>query len=293
MNILITGGLGQLANALKKNKRKNINNKFFFTSKKNLDITNYKEIKNFIIEKKINIIINCAAYTDVDKAQINRKIANKVNNLSVKNLAILSKKYKVLLIQISTDYVFSSNSKKYFYENDTRSPINHYGITKLKGENQIFKYKPNSIIIRTSWLYSEFSNNFVKTIYNLIKKGRNIELKNNSYGSPTNANDLAKFIYLILSKKYLFLFEKNLVFHYSNLGCISRYLFIKKIIQYSKVSENIKIIKKLPLDSSYNIRPACSCIRSNNLNIIKEFNYIKWDKSLLRCINKIKKNEKN
>ena len=293
MNILITGGLGQLAKALKMNKKKNIYYKYFFTSRKKLDITNYNEVENFIIKKKINVIINCAAYTDVDNAQINRKIANKVNNLSVKNLAILSKKYKVLLIQISTDYVFSSDSIKCFYENDTKSPINYYGLTKLKGENQIFKYKPNSIIIRTSWLYSEFSNNFVKTIYNLISKGRNIELKNNSYGSPTNANDLAKFIYLTLSKKYLFLFEKNHVFHYSNFGCISRYLFIKKIIQYSKVGKNIKIIKKLPLDSYYDIRPTCSCIGSNNLKIIKELNYNKWDKSLLRCINKIKKNEKN
>lgn len=293
-SILVTGGSGQLAQALKKNKIKKNKFIYFFTSKKKLDICKYKEIESFIIKNKINIIINCAAFTDVDLAEINVNKANKVNNLSVKNLSLICIKYKILLVQISTDYVFNGNKKKFFFEYDKSLPKNKYGLTKLMGEKQILNYDIDSVIIRTSWLYSEFSNNFVKNIFNIINKNKNIELRNNSYGSPTYADDLAKFIYLVLSKKkYLFLFKKNYIFHFANLGCISRYQFVKKIIEFSKI-KNIKIIKSFPDKNIKNIRPNCSCLKSKNLKIIKEFKYIKWDKSLLKCINKLKKiNEKN
>ena len=293
-SILVTGGSGQLAQALKKNKIKKNKFKYFFTSKKKLDICKYKEIESFIIKNKINIIINCAAFTNVDLAEINVTKANKVNNLSVKNLSLICIKYKILLVQISTDYVFNGNKKKFFFEYDKSLPKNKYGLTKLMGEKQILGYDIDSIIIRTSWLYSEFSNNFVKNIFNIINKNKNIELRNNSYGSPTYADDLAKFIYLVLSKKkYLFLFKKNYIFHFANLGCISRYQFVKKIIEFSQI-KNIKIIKSYSNKNIKNIRPNCSCLKSKNLKIIKEFKYIKWDKSLLKCINKLKKiNEKN
>ncbi len=292
MNILITGSSGQLGQALKNKKIKTKSYKYFFKSKNNLDVTKYKKIHEFIIKNKISVIINCAAYTNVDNAENFKIKANKINNLSVKNLSLISKKYKILLIQISTDYIFSSNKKKIFFENDLKNPKNYYGITKLRAENQILKYKPLAIIIRTSWLYSEFSNNFVKTIFNLIQKRKNIELNNNAYGSPTNANDLANFIYLTLSKKYLFIFKENIIFHYSNKGCISRYQFIKKIIEFSKIRKKIKIIKKYSSNKNTNIRPCCSCLRGKNFKIIKEFKYIKWDKSLLKCINKLNKNAK-
>lgn len=292
MNILVTGGEGQLGLAIKNNIPNNQKNNFFFTSKKNINIDNYKKLELFIKKNNIKLIINCAAYTDVDKSERNFNKANKVNNLALKKIALISKNHNLFLVHISTDYVFNGNKKKYFNELAEEYPKNIYGLSKLNGEKQILQIKPKAIIIRTSWLYSEYSKNFVKSIFNKIMNDQDIVLLNNSYGSPTNANDLAKFIYKIANNsEYKFLFDTNKILHFSNKGCVSRYEFVKKIIIFSKHKKNIKLIKKSYVNSKNSIRPFCSCLNSIRLEKIKGFKYNKWENSLLKCIKVLKKNE--
>lgn len=292
MNILVTGGEGQLGISIKNNIPKNTKNNFFFTSKKEINIDNFKKLDLFIKKNNIKLIINCAAYTNVDKSEINLNTANKVNNLALKKIALLCKNNNIFLIHISTDYVFNSNKKKYFNECSEVNPKNIYGMSKLDGEKQILRLKPQAIIIRTSWLYSEYSKNFVKSIYNKIINGQDIVLVNNSYGSPTNANDLAKFVLIIANNsKYKFLFDTNKIFHFSNKGCVSRYELVKKIIIFSKNEKNVKLIKKSLSNSKNSIRPFCSCLNSIRLKKIKGFKYRKWENSLLKCIKILKKNE--
>lgn len=292
MNILVTGGEGQLGLAIKNNIPNNQKNNFFFTSKKNINIDNYKKLELFIKKNNIKLIINCAAYTDVDKSERNFNKANKVNNLALKKIALISKNHNLFLVHISTDYVFNGNKKKYFNELAEEYPKNIYGLSKLNGEKQILQIKPKAIIIRTSWLYSEYSKNFVKSIFNKIMNDQDIVLLNNSYGSPTNANDLAKFIYKIANNsEYKFLFDTNKILHFSNKGCVSRYEFVKKIIIFSKHKKNIKLIKKSYVNSKNSIRPFCSCLNSIRLEKIRGFKYNKWENSLLKCIKVLKKNE--
>jgi dTDP-4-dehydrorhamnose reductase len=292
MNILVTGGKGQLGISIKNNIPKNTKNNFFFTSKKEINIDNFKKLDLFIKKNKIKLIINCAAYTNVDKSEINLNTANKVNNLALKKIALLCKNNNIFLVHISTDYVFNSNKKKYFNELAEVNPKNIYGTSKLDGEKQILRTKPKAIIIRTSWLYSEYSKNFVKSVYNKIRNGQDIVLVNNSYGSPTNANDLARFILKITNNsKNKVLFDTNKIFHFSNKGCISRYEFVKKIIIFSENKKNVKLIKKSFANSKNSIRPFCSCINSIRLKNIKGFKYSKWENSLLKCIKVLKKNE--
>lgn len=286
-NILITGASGQLGLALKKNIPTKNNFNLFFLSKKKLSIVNSSKLEKFFIKNNINLLINCAAFTNVDESEINKKLSNNINNLSLIKISKLVKKYNIYLIHISTDYVFSSNTKKFFNESATPNPKNYYGTTKLNGEKNIIIIKPYAIIIRTSWLYSEFSKNFVKTIFNLIIKKKDIYLNNNSYGSPTNANDLAKFIYKVANySKYKFFYKENYIFHFSNEGCVSRYNFTKKIALYAGIKSKINVIKSNPIQNE--IRPKCSCLKSKNLNKISDFKYIKWDKSLLKCVKELK-----
>jgi len=219
-NILVTGSSGQLGNELKKISSEFNEYKFIFMGKNKLDISNSQLIENTIQKNKIDIIINCAAYTDVKKAEENRELANLVNNLSVDNLAKICFKEDIKLIHISTDYVFDGIKKCEYTEADIPNPINFYGLSKLNGEISMLKYDlKQSIIIRTSWLYSELDNNFVSKIYSKIKSKNNINVIENEFGSPTNAKDLALAILQIIPKL------KNIeteIYHYSNMGICSR-----------------------------------------------------------------------
>ena len=292
MNILITGSSGQLGQAIKKNFSFQKKYKIFLYSKKKLNINNYEKINKLISRENIFLIINCAAFTNVDKAELKKKEANKINNQALYNISKVVRSNDILLIHISTDYVYNSERKILIEENFTTNPKNYYGLTKLKGEKQILKIKPKAIIIRTSWLYSEFSSNFVKNIIKKIDLNEQINLNNNSYGSPTNANDLAKFIIKILKTKgYTNFFEKNAIFNFSNSGCINRYKFVKRIINLYNPKYNHKVLLKISNDNNSYIRPKCSCISSKYAKKIFKFNDLKWDKSLIKCIKDIKKKE--
>ncbi len=268
----MTGGNGQLGSEIKELSSSFTNDSFFFTDTSNLDITNHAVVTAFIKTNNIDVIVNCAAYTAVDKAESEPELADAINHLAVKNLAIIAKERGAKLIHISTDYVFDGTGHKPYVETDIPNPQSVYGQTKLDGELAIQAVNPsNSIIIRTSWVYSNFGSNFVKTMLRLGKEHEKINVVSDQIGSPTYAGDLAKAILEILPQIKN---EQVAIYHYTNSGICSWSDFAKAIFeikgmevmvhpiltsqyptlakrpQYS-VLENSKIKKKFNLNMSY------------------------------------------
>ena len=220
MRILITGKNGQLGKSLHKLvSEKKYDNEFIFVGREELDLSNNNSIINYFDNHdKFDIIINCAAYTAVDKAEEEVKLANQINYLAVRQLAEIAKAQKAKLIHISTDYVFDGESNKSYTEADETNPINVYGKTKLAGEKALQAIMlTNAIIIRTSWVYSEYGNNFVKTMLNLGKERNELNVVSDQIGSPTYATDLAGVILEIIDNKdYQDKKQSTEVYHYSN-----------------------------------------------------------------------------
>ncbi|CAA6824478.1 MAG: dTDP-4-dehydrorhamnose reductase (EC [uncultured Sulfurovum sp.] len=239
-NILVTGSKGQLGSELQELINQYSYN-FFFTNRKTLDITNSKQVNQFIENNQIDVILNCAAYTSVDLAEENKKVANLVNHLAVKNLAKITKEKQIKLIHISTDYIFNGENFKPYSEIDPAMPKNTYGETKLNGENAIKAINPkHTIIIRTSWVYSSFGNNFVKTMLSLGKKQKDLKIIFDQVGTPTYAKDLAITILNIIPQ----LKNNNVeVYHYSNEGVVSWYDFAKKIMEIENINCHISPIE--------------------------------------------------
>ena len=236
MFVLVTGASGQLGKSLNRFVENNIlNHQFVFATREQLDLSNFKNVRRFIEKNQFNIIINCAAYTSVDKAQIEKEQANLVNHLSVKNIAEVARDNHIKLIHISTDYVFDGSKLASYDETDNTSPLNVYGKTKLDGENAILSIMElNAIIIRASWVYSEHGNNFVNTILILSQKKDKLNIVSDQIGSPTNAKDLAGAIVSIINnKKFYETDTPSEVFHYSNDGECSWYDFAKEIVSLS------------------------------------------------------------
>jgi len=236
----------------------------------------------------INTIINCAAYTAVDKAQTEEESANKINHLAVENIAQLSKELKIKLIHISTDYVFNGENYRPYTEADTTKPQSIYGQTKLDGENSMLEINPeNSIIIRTSWVYSSFGNNFVKTMLRLGSDKEELGVIFDQVGTPTYARDLAKTILNIIPKIDN---EKVVVYHYSNEGVLSWYDFAKEIMKMGKLNCKVNPIetKDYPTPAK---RPPYSIL--NKSKIKKDFDIIipYWKDSLKECLKELSGNE--
>jgi dTDP-4-dehydrorhamnose reductase len=236
MFVLVTGASGQLGRSLNHLANKsNLHNQFFFATREHLDLLNFKNVRLFVEKNKFDVIINCAAYTSVDKAEVEIEEANLVNNLAVKNISKIAKDNCIKLIHISTDYVFDGLKLQTYDEKDDPSPLNVYGKTKLDGEVAILSImKLNAIIIRTSWVYSEYGNNFVDTILNLGQKKDQLNIVSDQIGTPTNAKDLAGAIISIINNKRFYENDKpSEIFHYSNEGECSWYEFAKEIINIS------------------------------------------------------------
>ena len=280
LNILITGSKGQLGSEITKLSY-NYKYNFFFTDKAELDITNQQSIQAYIEKNNINSIINCAAYTAVDKAEEEKNLADKINHQAVKYLAKISQEKNIKLIHISTDYVFDGKNFRPYVETDRTHPNGIYGKTKLDGEQAIQKINPNnSMIIRTSWVYSSFGANFVKTMLRLGKERDSLGVIFDQVGSPTYAKDLAKTILNILPK----IENKNVeIYNYSNEGVLSWYDFAKEIMRMAKIDCNINPIetKEYPTPAT---RPHYSLLNKNKIK--KEFNIIIpfWKDSLDECL---------
>ena len=199
-NILVTGSNGQLGSEIKELSKEYSYN-FFFTNRTNIDITSKENIKDFCQTNNINVIINCAAYTAVDKAESDEINADLINRKAVKKLSLVSKELNIKLIHISTDYVFDGRNFKPYCEEFQTNPQGIYGKTKLNGENEMRDINPkNSIIIRTSWVYSSFGNNFVKTMLRLGREKESLGVIFDQIGTPTYARDLAKVILDVIPK---------------------------------------------------------------------------------------------
>ena len=224
--ILLTGANGQLGSELRV-LSVNSNHEFLFTDVAELDITNREAVDNYVSEHGAEIIVNCAAYTNVDKAEDDTEMADNINHLAVKNLAEVSAKYKLTLIHISTDYVFDGSKNTPYLETDATAPLGVYGHTKLDGEKAVTDSGCDYLIIRTSWLYSSFGNNFVKTMRRLTAEKDSLKVVFDQVGTPTYAGDLAQAILKIIdSGKYT---DNAGIYHFSNEGVCSWYDFAIEI----------------------------------------------------------------
>jgi len=283
-NVLVTGSNGQLGSELKALASNDTH--FFFTDKENLDITNQDALKAYIEINYITAIINCAAYTAVDKAEDDTVQADNINHIAVKYLAQIAKDKELPLIHISTDYVFDGRHYKPYIESDTTNPNTIYGKTKLDGERIIQEINPkNTIIIRTSWVYSAYGNNFVKTMLRLGKERDFLNVIFDQVGSPTYAKDLAKAILDILPKIDN---DKVEIYHYSNEGVCSWYDFAKSIFTLSNLDCHVNPIetKDYPTPAA---RPHYSLL--NKAKIKNDFSITipHWEQSLKRCLENLEK----
>ena len=235
INILVTGSNGQLGKSIKDMEHKHSNFNFIFTDYQELDISDFNSVENFFKNNSIDFCINCAAYTAVDQAENNPEDAYQINELGVKNLATVIKNNQTILIHISTDFVFDGTKKEPYTEADSTNPLNVYGDSKLKGETHIQTILTNYFIIRTSWLYSEHGNNFVKTMLRLASEKNEIQVVNDQIGSPTYAKDLAEFILWIISENI----NDYGLYHYCNSGSISWYEFTLNIFKILNIHTKV------------------------------------------------------
>lgn len=285
MNILITGANGQLGTEMKNLLSEDSINNSFFTDKDELDITDLKAIDNFIKTNSITHIVNCAAYTAVDKAEDDLILCSKLNIDAVSNLVSAAQSNDCKLIHISTDYVFDGKNYHPYKEDDKTDPQSVYGTTKLEGERLITdNMKDTAIIIRTSWLYSPYGHNFVKTMINLGKEKGSINVVSDQIGTPTYAKDLAKAIILILKAPEW----KAGTYHFSNEGAISWYDFTKAIHRIA----GIKNCKVNPIASHNYITPAkrpfYSVLDKSKIKSTFNFEIPYWEDSLEDCIKQLK-----
>lgn len=259
--VLVTGADGQLGSEIRQ-----LRAEFVYTDRKELDITDFKAVEDYVSSNGINAIINCAAYTAVDKAETDKEAAYNINCIGVKNLAAVAKKYNAKMIHISTDYVFDGKNHKPYIESDATNPQSVYGQTKLDGEKALLEINPNnSIIIRTSWVYSSFGANFVKSILRLARERDELGIVFDQIGSPTYAKDLAKAIIEILEKLQN---DKTQIYNYSSEGVVSWYDFAKEIVRMSGIECHLKPIESIEYPTPAS-RPHFSVL--NKAKIKKEF----------------------
>ncbi|WP_309609607.1 dTDP-4-dehydrorhamnose reductase [Flavobacterium sp.] len=246
MVVLVTGASGQLGQSLQYIAKDYNDCEFIFASSQEFDITNQEQVNLFFKKTKIDFCINTAAYTAVDKAETETEKAHAINVLGSKYLAIACKNNKVKLIHISTDFVFDGTSAKPYLETDTTNPLGVYGATKLKGELEIMHNMSDYFIIRTSWVYSQFGNNFMKTMLRLASERDSLNIVSDQIGSPTNAVDLAKAIMNIVchtdrSRSANFQPEFG-IYNFSNEGNASWYDFAAAIFKINNISIEVNPI---------------------------------------------------
>ena len=297
MRILVTGKNGQLGRSIQKlvNSGTKIDNNqspnnFIFVGREELDLSSESSIRHYFGNNKFDIIINCAAYTQVDRAEQEAELANQINHLAVKQLASIASNQRAKLLHISTDYVFDGASNKPYIETDIPNPVNVYGKTKLAGEQALQTVMPiNAIIIRTSWLYSEYGNNFVKTMLRLGKERDEISVVSDQIGSPTYATDLADAIFEIIKhKKFRDIGQTTQTYHYSNEGEISWYEFAKEIFKIEKIECEVNSIatKQYPTPAK---RPRNTIMKKDKIVEVFNIKISNWKSSLNTCITILKK----
>jgi dTDP-4-dehydrorhamnose reductase len=279
--ILVTGSNGQLGEELRTLATAYPAYQFLFVSKEDLPIDQYDMVSKYFAEHAIDFCINCAAYTAVDKAESEREKAFSINADAVGNLAAVCKTHHTRLIHISTDYVFDGSADQPYKESDKTSPVSVYGESKLKGEQLALENDPSSVIIRTSWLYSSYKNNFVKTMLRLMKEKDSINVVNDQFGCPTYAADLAKVILQIISSGMSI--EKAGIYHYTNSGITNWYEFAVAI---NKLSDNRCIVNPIPTVQypTPAKRPHYSVMDTDKIKQAFQVAIPGWEDSLQKCL---------
>ncbi len=284
MKIIVFGACGQLGKVLQK-LLPNVEETKFFTQE-DCDILNYRHVQSIIQELKPKFIINAAAYTNVEKAEEEEELATQINALAVENMAKIASQEKVFMFHISTDYVFDGQKNTPYTEEDKTNPLSVYGKTKAMGEELFFKNIEAGLVIRTSWLYSEFNPNFVFSILNLAKNNKEIQIVDDQIGTPTNANELANFIIHIINNKKM-IKEKSLI-HFSNMGVATWYDFAFYIIKNLALETKLKSTSsKIFLQKAK--RPNYSVLSKDK--IIAKYDYTPkhWIEGLESCLTILKK----
>ena len=289
MNILITGCNGQLGNEMQLLAKKNPQHQYFFTDVEELDITDAEAIDRFVQDNQVDCIVNCAAYTAVDKAEENEEFCNLLNNIAPGYLAKAIEKRGGYMVQVSTDYVFDGTNHTPYTEEEPTCPNSVYGRTKLAGEKQVLENCKQSMIIRTAWLYSTFGNNFVKTMIRLGQTKPELGVIFDQVGTPTYAGDLARAIFDIVEEgSYL---QHQGIFNFSNEGVCSWYDFAKEIArQAGLVNCSISPCHSDEFPSKV-VRPSYSVLDKTKYKQTFHRSVPCWTDSLTICINNISKNK--
>lgn len=286
MNILVTGANGQLGHEMQL-AAKESENTYVFTDVaegyEKLDITNVDEVRRMVRERNIQVIVNCAAYTNVDKAEDDVVMADLLNNRAVENLAVAAKEADAVLVHVSTDYVFQGDRNVPCREGWPTHPLGVYGQTKLAGEQSLLRVGCRYLIFRTAWLYSAFGKNFVKTMQNLTATKDSLKVVFDQVGTPTYAGDLAALIYHIIENDQL---DKQGIYHYSNEGVCSWYDFAKEICA---LSGNVCDIQPCHSDEfpSKVQRPHFSVLDKTKVKETFGITVPYWKDSLVKCIEEL------
>lgn len=281
-NVLVTGANGQLGNEMRLQAEENKAFNYFFTDVTELDICDEQAVMRYVTEHQIDVIVNCAAYTAVDKAEYNVELCDRLNHLAPGYLAKAVQSRGGCLVQISTDYVFDGTAHVPYGEEQSTSPNSVYGTTKLAGEQEAMKYCPDTMVIRTAWLYSTFGNNFVKTMLRLGREKDTLGVIFDQIGTPTYARDLAAVIYVALNKGIV-----PGIYHFSNEGVCSWYDFTKMIHKLA----GIGTCKVRPLHTedypTRATRPHYSVLDKTKIKQVYEVEIPYWVDSLKDCISRL------
>ena len=290
-NILVTGAYGQLGNEVRILSANYPEYNFMFTDVDSLDICDKDELIDFVTGNDIRYIINCAAYTAVDKAEDDAELCEKINATAVKNLGLAAAEAGAGIIHVSTDYVFDGTSCRPYTEDMPTKPCSVYGKTKLKGEKNLLKACPNAIIIRTAWLYSPFGNNFVKTMIKLGSERESLNVIFDQVGTPTYALDLADAILKAMDQTIDTDHDKGGVYHFSNEGVCSWYDFTIKIHELA----GIKTCKVNPIETkdypTKAARPHYSVLNKTKIKQAFNITIPHWEASLKNCIKELSEQE--
>lgn len=289
-SILVTGANGQLGNELRELSVLYTDYTFTFIGRSELDLSNSEAIQTWFLDKTFDVIINCAAYTAVDKAESEQVLAGEINTIAVATLARMAKEKGISLIHISTDYVFDGKNFKPYLETDLTHPQGVYGQTKLEGEQAMLAIDPeNSLIIRTSWVYSSFGNNFVKTMLRLGREREELGVIYDQVGTPTSARELAKTILSIIQHPRLSAQKATEIYHFSNEGVCSWYDFAKAIFELSDIHCHVKPIETIDYQTPAK-RPHYSLLNKAKIKKTFDITIPYWKDSLQECLDVLKGN---
>jgi len=281
-NILVTGANGQLGMEFKALSAVAPQFHFTFVSKEILPIDDFVAVSDFFRSRTFDICINCAAYTAVDKAETEREVALQINATAVGNLAAICKQYNTRFFHFSTDYVFNGQGSLPYLETDRTDPVNYYGATKLLGELAAIQNNEEAFIIRTSWVYSSFGKNFVKTMLRLMAERSSIGVVNDQWGCPTYAADLAKAVLQIIQQQS----PLPGIYHYCNEGIINWYEFANTIATFINSNCDVQPIASSAYPTPA-IRPAYSVLNTKKIQHQFQLAIPAWKESLRVCLNEI------